>query len=90
MGDIAHIYTAAKQPLTRYYDGNCGVSICFTHDEREVFTCHDCGRRRWAKNMTIQVYYDMSVIACREGHRWDGRRRRWVTLHKRPDGGDDA
>lgn len=84
--NYVHVYSARSQPMTKYVDRNCKRPITVTHGEREVFMCSMCDRRRWAKNLMIQVYYDMSVIACREGHRWDGRRRRWVTL---PEGSDN-
>jgi hypothetical protein len=72
-----HIYRAENQPLTRYRDTvllGMGYRRCwFRHHPRDQMRCHVCGRRRWAKNLRIQVYYDSSVISCR-GECWPGQK----------------
>lgn len=61
-----HIYTVPSQPLTHYFDRCTEREMEFRHGDREVFLCHDCGRRRWAKNLRVQVFYDMLHIFCAE------------------------
>lgn len=62
-----HIFTAAKQPMTRYrYDMGFKKVIVRT-PPRKQFRCLKCWRMRWAKNLVIQVYYDTHYIWCVEG-----------------------
>jgi hypothetical protein len=68
-----HIFTRAKQPLLRYVDTNLR-SMGFSqrrstihNNPRKLFRCCACGKRRWAQNLGIQVYYDQLVITCMEG-----------------------
>jgi len=71
------------QPFTRYSRtvdfGGKPTKFTWENDPRSQAVCHQCGRRRWAKYLTILVCYDTSIVSCVEGHRWDGRRRRFVT-----------
>lgn len=61
-----HVYTAPIQPLVQYADNNVeGPPIMFETPSRKVYTCGRCGRRRQARNLSIQVYYDVSYIFCR-------------------------
>lgn len=72
-----HLYTAASQPLTRYrYDGDRRWHGLAPGDTTRV--CWTCGRRRAARNLVIQCYYDGIRIFCREGHDRD-RWGRYVT-----------
>jgi len=62
-----HIYRAVGQPMVRY---NAMLAI----DEPlwiecspfKRYQCDTCWRMRAAKNLSIQVYYDMSLIFCTE------------------------
>jgi hypothetical protein len=45
------------------------------YSPRSQWTCHDCGARRWAKNLRIHVYYDCSVITCEGEHKRKVRKR---------------
>ena len=63
-----HVYTALAQPLTRYNIGTIiGVDRWRIIHRRKVFQCSLCYRRRWAKNLSIQVYYDMLRVFCKDG-----------------------
>ena len=59
-----HIYHAPIQPLVKYTDRNTETTMEFTTPYRKVYTCGRCYRRRWAQNLSIQVYYDASYIFC--------------------------
>ena len=64
MSDI-HVYVVPSEPYTRF---NIGATIGQTHwmrcRKRTQARCHICGRRRWAKNLRVQVYYDMVYVFC--------------------------
>lgn len=63
-----HIYRAADQPLTHYtIDFGDGRKATYDTNPRAAYHCHNCHRRRWAKNLRIQVYYDTSCIFCAGG-----------------------
>jgi len=66
--NTVHVYVSPRQPLTKYVDHNFPKPMKFRTNPRKKFSCDACGRRRWAKNLVIQVYYDMSRISCAEGH----------------------
>lgn len=81
---MIHIYTAKGQPLSRY---NCMLTIdaqpmwvnVKPHNTR--YSCDICWKKRAAKNLVIQVYYDMSRIFCKEGCepiRYKEKRRIWA------------
>lgn len=59
-----HVYTTDIQPLTNYVDTNFDPAMRFTQNPRKLYHCHECGRRRWAKNLSIQVYYDSLRVFC--------------------------
>lgn len=63
-----HIFTVGAQPLV-YHDvmGPVGGPASFvSYNPRHRFVCDICWRTREAKNLSIQVYYDMSRIFCTE------------------------
>lgn len=72
-----HIYSAPSQPFTRYVDPTLKAMgfrrYVFRTHPRAQRVCHGCRRRRWAKHLRIQVYYDMVHIFCMDGCK---RRRR--------------
>lgn len=72
-GSTLHIYTARRQPLTRYVDPilrEMGARrFMFRTNPRSQVRCHDCKHLRYARNLRIQVYYDMSRIFCADGCR---------------------
>jgi len=67
--DDVHIFTTKFQPAMRYT-----VNVCLDPDDsfvvknppRRLFWCFRCGRRRWAQNMVVQVYYDGCYFWCRD------------------------
>ncbi len=59
-----HVYTSPIQPLVKYTDHNVEPPMEFTTAERKVYTCGRCFRRRQARNLSIQVYYDATYIFC--------------------------
>ena len=62
-----HVYTTTAQPATKYVDRNLGRPITFRNDPRRQLRCHVCDRLRWAKNLTVRVYYDCNHYFCIEG-----------------------
>ena len=79
MNGSVHVFTERDQAATDYLDCNLEPPMRFTHSPRQRLWCWTCHRERWAKNMIVHVYYDSTRFFCREGHVWDGRRRRFVT-----------
>jgi hypothetical protein len=67
---MIHIYSAKEQPATRYKVGeNEGrPSFIVRNSPRRLLYCHQCKRRRWAKYLIVQVYYDMTAVWCKPGH----------------------
>lgn len=63
-----HFYAAESQPLTRWRDPNLPRRwhVRRNHPRRQMY-CYLCGRRRWAKHLRIQVYYDGVHVFCAEG-----------------------
>lgn len=66
-----HYFRANKQPLTNYFImldvGGRTVKSVTRHKPRRQAKCHQCGTRRWAKNLVIQVYYDAMIVTCAAG-----------------------
>ena len=65
------IYTRGHQPATRYLIefgslGRLGRRWCLCKPGRLIWTAC-CRKRRPAKNLTVQVYYDMTPFWCRPG-----------------------
>ena len=60
-----HIYTAAFQPATRYRVP--GIDRWFHSKRRTLIWCRCCKRRRQARNVHLQVYYDMTNAWCKPG-----------------------
>lgn len=62
-----HIYTTNKQPLTKWRVGTDILpkpSPWFRENPRSQHVCHICYRKRYARNLSIQVYYDQSIVSC--------------------------
>lgn len=67
MSAAIHIYREEDQPLTRFVDRH-GPKPHWSHNNpRATFLCQNCRKRRWAKYLRIQVYYDCFRISCAEG-----------------------
>lgn len=76
-----HVYAARMQPATAFkIDFEDGEHVC-KNPPRRLFPCARCRRRRWACNMTVQVYYDgcyfwcRDVAACKAHKKAEGRKR---------------
>ena len=63
-----HIYTASHQPATRYRVA-CGDVRPFwvKCPANRLYWCASCKKRRPARNLTVQVYYDGTAFWCRDG-----------------------
>jgi ribosomal protein S14 len=71
-----HVYSARCQPATHFVDHFMPRKpLHFRYPARHVFRCDVCGRLRWAKNLSVQVYYDMRRIFCTETEVYRGNRR---------------
>jgi hypothetical protein len=60
-----HIYTAGWQPATRYRVAD--MPGYFNHGPRTLVWCSCCKRKRIAKHVEVQVYYDMTRARCVSG-----------------------
>lgn len=64
-----HIFTTRTQPATRYrVTVDVGKAFWVRVPPTSQIRCSECGKRRWAKYMGAQVYYDMTVFTCLSGH----------------------
>lgn len=62
-----HIYTAPIQPAHNFVDRTGpGKPMRCRYSPRALRWCDVCHRQRWAKNMWVQVYYDMIRYFCRD------------------------
>jgi hypothetical protein len=63
-----HIFTRPHQPATRFFvqlfEGEKHWIRC---KPRSLVRCRKCKKLRWAKNCTVQVYYDDVPAWCRPG-----------------------
>jgi hypothetical protein len=69
MAEEIHIYTTKPQPATHYTIdlGSLGI-IHIRSKGRRIFWCNRCKKRRWAKYLTAQAYYDCTYFWCKSGH----------------------
>jgi hypothetical protein len=62
-----HVFVESAQPATAYRDSHGPMpKKVWRCNPRRLIHCHLCGRKRWAKNMVVKVYYDCSQYFCRE------------------------
>jgi hypothetical protein len=67
--ETLHVYTARVQRATHYIDDVLpNVRFRVRHKPRELLWCQKCRKRRWAKYLTVQVYYDATFFWCADGH----------------------
>jgi len=62
-----HIYTAPLQSATQFVDRNIKPPIWHRNKPRTPIHCWACWRRRWAKYLRVQVYYDSIRFWCAPG-----------------------
>ena len=63
-----HVYVAASQPATRFVDRHSGKAFWSRCNPRRLWWCDCCRKRRWAKYVRVQVYYDGIRRWCAPGH----------------------
>jgi hypothetical protein len=63
-----HIYTAKRQPATRYHVAfDADNDIWIRNKRRTLMRCFRCKKLHWAGNMFVQVYYDGVYQFCADG-----------------------
>jgi hypothetical protein len=63
-----HLYTAPGEPGTRFnVGGPIGETMIVTYPDRHLILTGCCGRKRWAVNVRVQVYYDCIKVRCAPG-----------------------
>lgn len=72
MGDCDfHVYRVPVQPATRFVTTldirQKAVRLWTRHPDNRLLPASCCRRRRPAKNLSVQVYYDALMFWCRPG-----------------------
>lgn len=65
-----HVYVEPSQPATDYTDPNLPEHMRRHHfrcSPRGLWRTDCCGKRRWAKYVRVQVYYDHINRSCAPG-----------------------
>jgi hypothetical protein len=62
-----HVYRAKAQPATRYVVEVGEHRHWVRSSPRRPMLTSCCQQRRIAKNLLVQVYYDMTRVFCRPG-----------------------
>jgi hypothetical protein len=64
-----HIYNAPSQPMTRHaITLDDGSRRWIRYNPRRKIWTDCCGKRRWAKYVRAQVFYDTTHRTCAPGH----------------------
>lgn len=66
---MIHIFTACGQPATEYtvdLDAD-GPPLVIRNPKNRAIRADCCGFRRCARNLTVQVYYDLTRYTCVPG-----------------------
>lgn len=66
-----HVYSAPLQPATRYFDDvMMGKENHFWTElaDRHQLYCWNCRVKRWAKYLSVQVFYDSIRFWCKPGY----------------------
>lgn len=63
MSDM-HIYRTKEQKATRY---KCDAGFVVRYSPTATLWANCCRRLRWAKNLTVQSYYDGDRFFCIKG-----------------------
>lgn len=65
---MTHIHHATEQPATRFAIEAGGTRRTWIKfPARHPLWCRKCRRKRWAANLTAQVYYDGTYFSCKPG-----------------------
>jgi len=67
-----HIYRAEAQPATRWRPAWEDAPM-IRNNPRKQLRCFTCGRRRYARNLTVHAYYDGVYFYCRRDCRRERR-----------------
>lgn len=62
-----HIYMVNEQPATRFADDIGGKRIWFRNPSHLAIKCGVCQEYHQARNMVVQVYYDLIRFRCKRG-----------------------
>lgn len=62
-----HIFTASMQPATNFVDRNCEKPMRFRCKPQSRKFTYCCRKKRFARNLTVQVFYDSIRFWCRDG-----------------------
>jgi len=83
MGEV-HIYTAEKQSAVRFVDRVTGEDHWFENKPNKLLRCWTCMKKRQAKNLIVQVYYDSTRFFCGKlkGCNSPKAKSRWCTKHQ--------
>ena len=68
MDSKVHIYTAPMQPATRFVDRNGDKPLWFRNKTHRLLWTGCCHKRRWAKYVLVQTFYDGLRFWCAPGH----------------------
>lgn len=63
-----HLYVAQTQSAANFVDNNSDPPTTFRCDPRRLWWTDCCRKRRWAKYVCVQVYYDGIRRWCVAGH----------------------
>lgn len=59
-----HVYTASTQPLTGFVDHNFDPPVHRGFPGGRLVYCECCGKRRFARDVVVQCYYDGWRLWC--------------------------
>lgn len=69
-----HIYTAPLQPATHFVDANVDPPMTITVAPRKLIYTECCNRRRQARYIVVQCYFDCTRRWCAPGRGCKGER----------------
>lgn len=61
---MIHVFAEREQKATSY---KCNAGFRVRFKPRKLLFCDNCGKQRWAKNLTVQSYYDGDRFFCIKG-----------------------
>lgn len=62
-----HVFIERRQPATKYKVQLDDETITITNPAKRTIIADCCQRRRIARNLTVQVYYDCHRYQCADG-----------------------
>lgn len=64
---MSHIFLSDSQPATSFVDDCDGTRHRCTNPPGRLLWCRKCGKRRPARNLIVQCYYDDRRYFCVKG-----------------------